>query len=206
MKHSTKIFFSIFLTTVVLASGITSAFYYVFQKQMINDYVDKYKSMGFIISNSFREMGTLSDRINSNAVLVLKEIQRYKGLPSNKELNSLAKQLGVQGFYAIDKSGKFIRSSDLPLRDQTNSLFDYCEGYRGLITGKSEFAVTPIIPSFPNNVPAKFVMIPNYDKSMILESGFHLQYIEETMHQVIEKDKNITSIGLFLHIPFQSTH
>ncbi|MDQ5920113.1 MAG: Histidine kinase [Pseudomonadota bacterium] len=142
-------------------------------------------------------MDKLSDTINLNAVLILKEKQKHQGIPSDKELNILAQKLGIHGFYVINKDGKFLRSSDLPIAQQKNSLFSYCNGYRELVYGKATKKTTPIIPGYPNNVPDKFIMIPNYDKQLILEAGYYLKYMEQTLHEIVSHDNNIMSIGLY---------
>ena len=145
----------------------------------------------------FHQMGKVTDQVNRNAVMILNRIDKFSGIPSDKKLAVLAKQLGIQGFYVINKHGRFLRSSDLPLRMQKNSLFSYCAGYRNLVDGKLNQAVTPIIPSYPYGIPSKFVMIPNFNRSLILETGIHLSYIGDILHKSIEYNHNIISIGLF---------
>ncbi len=142
-------------------------------------------------------MDKLSDTISYNAVRALALIEKYQGLPADKQLDTLAKKFGVGGFFAINKFGRFIRSSDLPIALQKNSLFSYCPAYRDLIYGTSKYQVTPIIPSYPNNRPVKLIMIPNHNTSLILEGSYYLAFIEEILLKTIKNNKNITSIGLY---------
>ena len=180
-----------------MAITITTIYYMIIKTHLIESYLNRYDSLGGAISNSFIEMDKLSDSINYNAAKYFALIQQHHGLPDNDKLESIAQSLGVHGLYAINNSGKFIRSSDLPLNLQKNSLFSYCANYRGLITGETKFQITPIVPSYPDNVPAKFVMIPNYDSSLILETGYHLKYMEEILLKTFKENKNIVSIGLY---------
>jgi len=161
------------------------------------EFIDRYKSDESIISNTFRQLEYASDIKNKTAVLMLSEIEKKQGIASTKTLKELAKELDINGFYIINKNGTFLRSSDISIKLQHNSLFSYDPSYKNLIYGNLDIATTPIIPSYPYDVPAKLTMIPNFNKTLILESSTHLEYIENILHEVISADKNICSIGLY---------
>lgn len=198
MKLSTKIFLAIFIISITATSSFAYAYYGVIKQHYLDNYNRQYNSLGLLISNSFIEMDKLSETISLNAVTTLQYIQRYeKIIPNDKDLRVLAKRLGVQGLYIVNKDGRFIRSSDLPVEQQKNSLFSYCNAYKDLITGQSNLQATPIIPSYPYNVPAKIIMIPSYNKELILEASYHLKYIEEILLKTMRENKNIVSIGLY---------
>ncbi|MCC2624399.1 MAG: hypothetical protein K0R14_272 [Burkholderiales bacterium] len=197
MKLANKILLSIFLVSVTSITSTTIIYYSLVKKRLENSFNTQYNSLGTSISNSFIEMDKLSDTISYNAVKALVLIEKYQGLPNDKQLDTLAKKFGVGGFFAINKFGRFIRSSDLPIALQKNSLFSYCPAYRDLIYGTSKYQVTPIIPSYPNNRPVKLVMIPNYNTSLILEGSYYLKFIEEILLKTIKNNKNIISIGLY---------
>lgn len=197
MNFRTKIFLSLLLVSVTLSIGIFISAYFITKKEATAEFLSRYNSLGNVIANTFHQMGEISDQVNKNAVTILKTIDQFTGIPSNKNLAVLAGELGIQGFYAINGNGRFVRSSDLPLSMQKNSLFSYCAGYRNLIHGNLNKAVTPIIPSYPYGIPSKFIMIPNRNRTLILEAGIHLNYIGEILHKAIQYNKNITSIGLF---------
>ena len=197
IKLASKILLSIFVVSTISVIIITWLYYLIVKTHLEDAYYSRYSSLGSSISNSFVEMDKLSDTINYNAAKSFALMQKNDGLPSDRKLSELAKSLGIQGIYVINKQGKFIRSSDLPISLQKNSLFSYCNAYSGLLEGKSHKQITPILPSYPYNVPAKFVMIPNHNSSLILETSYHLQYIEEILLKTIKENNNIISIGLY---------
>ncbi|MCE3269394.1 MAG: histidine kinase [Burkholderiales bacterium] len=197
MRLTNKILLSIFLVSIIVITITTFVYYALVKQHLENSFDTRYNSLGTSISNSFIEMDKLSDTINYNAVKSLFLIEKYQGLPNDTQLNRLAKEFGIHGFYTINKLGQFIRSSDLPIALQKNSLFSYCPAYRGLINGTSTYQVTPIIPSYPHNIPAKLIMIPNHNSTLILEGGYHLKFIEEILLKTIKNNKNIISIGLY---------
>jgi|GEM_PF-5557193 len=197
MKLSNKILLSIFLVSVIAITTITIVYYTLVKKHLEDSFNTRYNSLGTSISNSFIEMDKLSDAINYNAVTALTMIEQYKGLPTDRHLEALAKEFGIGGFFAINKLGRFIRSSDIPLSLQKSSLFSYCPAYQNLIYGTSKYQVTPIIPSYPNNRPVKLIMMRNYNSSLILEGSYYLEYIEEILLKTIKNNKNIISIGLY---------
>ncbi|MBA3661094.1 MAG: sensor histidine kinase [Gammaproteobacteria bacterium] len=197
MNFSTKIFSAIFLLSVIACAGISLEVFSFFKNEIETEFFSKYKSYGETIGSIFHQLEVATDLINKNAVLLLSKIEETNGIPNDDALGVLAKELGISGFYVIDKKGKFIRSSDLSIHLQKNSLFSYNNDYRLLLEGNSKIAKTPIIPSYPYDIPAKLTMIPNYNKTLILESSIHLEYISKILHQMIANDKNILSLGLY---------
>lgn len=197
MKLANKILLSIFCVSVTVITAIATIYYSLVRNHLENSFNTRYNSLGASISNSFMEMDKLSDTINYNAVNSLFLIDKFQQIPSDKKLDSLAKKFGVYGFYVINNQGRFIRSSNLSLSLQKKSLFSYCEAYKGLLQKKSNLQVTPIIPSYPNNTPEKLIMIPNHNLTLILESGYHLKFIEEILLKTIRNNKGIISIGLY---------
>lgn len=197
MNFFKKIFISLVVIAVLSSASVTAAIYSVFKRDIEREFVDRYKSDEAIISNTFRQLELASDIKNKIAVLMLSEIEKKNGIPTDKKLDELAKNLNINGFYVVDKNGHFLRSSDIPIESQHNSLFSYAPSYKNLIYGKLDIATTPIIPSYPYDIPAKLMMIPNHNKTLILESSTHLEYIEKILHEVISADKNIKSIGLY---------
>lgn len=197
MNFTTRIFLSIMFVATLISIIVAGSLYSIFKKDIEIEFANRYLSYGNTIGNIFHYLEIASDLANKNAVLLLSNIEASKGIPSDKELDLLAKKFGVNSFYVINKSGKFIRSSDLPIKQQINSFFSYNKEYRSLVSGNTEIAFTPIIPGYPYDIPAKFAMIPNHDKTLILESSTHLEYIDKILHQIIMSDKNIRSVGLY---------
>ncbi|HSW75732.1 MAG TPA: HAMP domain-containing sensor histidine kinase [Candidatus Saccharimonadales bacterium] len=197
MKFSTKIFLAIFLTTTLTCFSGGTIIYYFLKRNIEKEYILRYQTYGNIIANTFNQMESSANLINENAVRLLYEIEKNSKIPSDIDLNQLANNLGIKAFYVINKNGKFIRSTDLPLKMQTNSLFSYCDDYHLLVNGNAALYRTPIIPGFPYNIPMKLTMIPNHNRTLILESGMELNYIGNILHQVIKNDSNILSIGIY---------
>lgn len=176
---------------------ITLSIYFIFKKDIEKEYIKRYQADENIISNTFRQLELASENTNKNAVMMLSVIEKIGGIPTDVELDNLAKRLGISGFYVINNKGKFLRSSDISIELQHNSLFSYSPEYKNLINGTLDIAITPIIPSYPYDVPTKLTMIPNHNRKLILEASTHLEYIEKILQQLIAADKNIKSIGLY---------
>ncbi|MGK5085834.1 HAMP domain-containing sensor histidine kinase [Bdellovibrionota bacterium FG-1] len=152
-----------------------------------------------MIAATFREMDSTVDKVSANAASVLFQVDKLKGLPTTEELKKLARDLNVSHFYITDETGRFIRHTDLRVEDVKYKLFDFCEDYRQLITGNTLIQQTPIIPSELGSYtgPYKFTMIPNHNRTRVLEVGYHMRFIADTLFEVVKSDKNIRSIGFF---------
>lgn len=203
MQFSKKIFYAIFLTSTIISVICTIVIYSFLKNTANQEYISRYESLGATLANTFRQMEISADLINENAARVLYEIEKNTGLPGDGRLLNLAKTLGIKAFYTTNVNGKFIRSTDLPLRLQKNSIFTYCKKYKLLINGDSRIYRTPIIPGFPYNIPMKLTMIPNYNRTLILESGIELEYIGKILHQAIKNDNSIKSIGFYTPTGFE---
>lgn len=197
MSFARKIFLSIFLVVIFSNFLVSILIYFIFKTDINHEFLNRYHVYGDIVSNALQHIEVTTDLVNKNAALLLAVVVEKRGIPTNRELDTLAKIFGVNSFYIINKNGKFLRSSDTPLKLLDKSLFTFSNDYRGLINGNLKFATTPIIPGYPDYRASKLTMIPNHDKTLILESGTHLQYLSKILHQIIGTDKNIQSIGLY---------
>mgnify|MGYP000411578755 CR=1 FL=1 len=196
MKFANKMFYAILFTAIIAATIMLGVVYTVVRNSIYRDFSAYYQALGKNIANSFQQMEKLNDIINKNAAYILKEKIQAKNLLSEAEMRKLAKELGVQVFYIINKKGELIRSSDVPNDSQPNSIFNFCSKYRNLVFGKLDHVVTPILPNWLN-IPAKYIMIPSANRNYIIESEVRLQYIEEILHKAVQNDKNIKAIGLY---------
>jgi hypothetical protein len=203
LKFATKVFTAIFITTISVCAICGIIFYYSLKKSMEQEYFSIYQSFGKIIANTFKQMEGSANLINENAARVLYEIEKNSGLPTNGELEKLAKNLGIKAFYVTNNKGTFIRSTDLPLKRQTNSIFSYCEDYHLLVNSNANLYRTPIIPGFPYDIPMKLTMIPNHDRTLILEAGMELEYVGNILFQAIKSDTNIKSLGFYTPTGFE---
>ena len=162
MKFYFKIFVAIFsiVAAVLGASGIIVLRTTSSQAQA--EYIQRYKNLSKQTGDTLIQFDKTADRILLNALYVLREIEKERGLPSNADLMRLKEKLGVDIFYITDSLGNIIRSDwfitlnndpqlnafygDKPLR----SLFSYCKDYKNLITGESSVSYTHLtLPTTP---------------------------------------------------------
>jgi signal transduction histidine kinase len=197
LNFATKVFLGLLglsLFCVVLVGG---SFFYFAASEKEAEYIGRYHLLGGMAANAFQQMEQMSEQINNNAARVLFEIERKSGLPSDTELLALIQQLGVVSLDITDRNGMFIRSPVNPMELQTNSLFDYCEDYQSLIDGTTNIQTTTILPSHPVGAPWKFTMIPNHDRTRVLESCISLEYINNILRETVKSDPNIEGLGLY---------
>lgn len=110
MKFATKILLSILIIAISACIVVTISIYSIFKNDIELEFADRYHAYGKTIASTFHHLEMASELANKNALLLLSKIEAKRGIPSDKELDALAKKFGVNGFYIIDKSGKFIRS------------------------------------------------------------------------------------------------
>lgn len=125
-------------------------------------------------------------------------IEKNNGLQSTRELKKLKEFLGVSDIFVANQEGTFLRATNKPLPPDQPNLFSFCEGYRDLILGKSELAVTPLVVASPKgNGTYKFMMMPNHDRSLVLEVGMKLDFIAQILRQSASAYPELLSIALF---------
>lgn len=197
MRFEKKIFISILVPLLFTVVALSIWTYYDTSSRIQSEYVDRYNSLNTVLVTSFKEMDLNAEKISKNAARTLFHIEKTKGLPSNEQLIALAKDLSVTHFYVTDKDGVFIRNTDFPVEEELPKLFDFCDDYRGLLTGAFSIQQTPILPTAPYRGPFKFTMIPNHNKTRIIEVGYHMSYVADILRDVIQSNPNINRIGLF---------
>lgn len=200
MKFSTKIFYAISLTTILLSSLFGFLVYSVISNDMKLEYISHYQSLGTIIGDTFKQLEILTDQINETAIQTLYETQSHKGLPTNKELTRLMNNLGVSSFHIANYDGTIIRSTEHSPSIPAENIFSFCRDYRMLTHGNKNLFRTPIIPDSFYKTPSKFIMVPNHNRKLVLESGIELPYIGKLFQSAINSDKNIKLIGLYTPI------
>ncbi len=211
MKFSLKVFIGIFAVASSVLGMLSFFVLRLTERQAEAGYIERYQQFSNQLGDTLVELDKGTDAIMLNALRVLREKEKQRGLLSNAELSALKDELGVGSLYIADASGKFIRSdwfytvandSDLQThyRDSkplNRGLFSYCSDYRRLITGQSSIEKTPLIPSGHSRWPFKFAMIPNHDRSRILEADMALESIGNILRKLLKSDPNAISIGLF---------
>lgn len=197
MKFSYKVFAAIFLVSISIMAVSEIAILRRVSAQAESDYSSQYRIFSQRIGDTLNQLDVVTELLMKNAAYVLRERERQKGLLSTGELKKLRDELHMFNLYITDDKGKFIRSTwTWPLAEE-RPLFEYCAGYRGLITGRSNIAMTPILRAPDLSWPFKFLMIPNHDRTRVLEASVAMGFVGDTLKSAIKPDGNIVSIGLF---------
>ncbi len=199
MKFATKVFAITLGTSVFTATALSLLLYQALKEYQEQQFTESYQSKLKIIGDTLVQLEKSSDLIAQNAAYALQQLEKVQGLPTNESLTELAKSLHVAHIFATDRDGKFIRSTNGDPSQFKNTLFDYCDGYRGLISGVSPLQQTPILPSSDEVVPGpfKYTMIPSHDRSKILEVSIPLDFIGHTLLNAIRSDTSLIEIALY---------
>lgn len=197
MKLSSKVLFSSFLI-LALSVGALGLIFYNFEKdRILSEYDNRHKLLIDIISASLKSYEIASESKAKNALLYLKSYEKTFGLPNNLKLKEIATELSISNFYVTDKDGFFIRNTEDEDNSVPKGLFSFCPGYKNLTYGETQLEKTPIIPSFPYSLPFKFYMIPNHNRTRVLEAGMHFDDFAEVLGSAVESADDLLSISLF---------
>ncbi len=211
VKFSFKVFLAIFgVAAVILAVTSFSILKFV-SSHAEAEYIQRYESFSHQAADTLAQIDHATDLVVLNALYALREWERIRGLPSNEELMQFKKDLGgIDSLYVIDRDGKYLRSdwfltvAKTPLlkarygaNPLPQPLFSFCKDYRNLVAGKMNIAKTPIVPSGYQKLPYKFIMIPNFARSRILESDMSMKFVIDSLDKAREPDPSVLSIGVF---------
>ncbi|MCM0604466.1 MAG: hypothetical protein KA715_00075 [Xanthomonadaceae bacterium] len=199
MNLRKKVFLGIFATSLLAIVASSYLSYRFYSKNLEKDFISQYQNRMEVLSNTLYQLEATSDLVAKNAAIAFQMIEKQDGLGDTKSLEGLAKKINVSNIFVADSAGRFIRSTNGPLEQYKNTMFSYCEAYRGLLTGKSNIEQTPIIPSSDEVTPGpfKYSMFPNLKKDKILEISLHLDYITNALREVVNTDPNILELGLY---------
>ncbi len=161
------------------------------------DYSRQYRNYSQQIGDTLNQIDVVTELLMKNAAYVLRERERQNGLLSTAGLKKLRDELHMFNLYITDDQGRYIRSTWTWPIEKEKPLFSYCEGYRGLLTGRSLIAMTPILRAPDLSWPFKFLMIPNHDRTRVLEASVAMDFVGDTLKHAMKPDRNIVSIGLF---------
>jgi signal transduction histidine kinase len=209
-----KVFLGIFLITAATLGSTGLVVLSRMSARSEREYLARYSDRARQLGDTLNELDKTTDLIAINALNALWEKERRGGLLSNGELARLRDELRMENLYILDRDGVFQRSdwyltvaADPKLRAYygggpplTTPLFSYCEGYRALTYGASKLERTPIIPN-PPGLPYerinKYLMVPNHDRTRILEASVSMDFIAEVLNKAMKPDRNVVSIGLY---------
>ena len=195
-KLGKKVFFSIILTSILIASAALVVVRSFYLNQLRQSYIQRYQTLSRVIGDTLFQVERASETLMKNAAQVVADEDRRLGILSNEALKALTSKLGVTHIFVIDKEGTFIRSTNEDPKLIPN-LFSFCDNYRKLLNGQSSFEFTPIIPPEPEPNPYKFLSVPSYDKRRIIEVGIEAAFIGKTLTEALKKDSNVLELSLF---------
>jgi signal transduction histidine kinase len=206
MKYKIKVFFSIYLTALLLCALIFSFIYFDSKERLENEYIDRYHVIGTLVGKALMNAEGFAEKSGIVALNHVYQLEKEQGQLNEQDLRNLAIAMNVSEFYVTNEKGQFTLSTETSIEVVDQGLFDFCEGYKDLITGESQIEKTPILPSYPFKGPFKFVMIANHDRTKILEVGIHLSSISSTLKDAIGTDKNLISMGFYTPSGFKLGH
>ncbi len=194
-----KFFFSIAGLAISTGAIVSVYAFNHLRETLVDEHKREYLGKLQLFADTFQQIEKSVDAIGASSAQAFVEIDRRRGLVSERELPELVRRLNVSHIFITDRTGKFIRSTNGDPATFHNTLFDYCEDYKTLITGNSEIFKTPIIPSSDELTagPFKYFMVPNFNRSRVLEISIHLDFIKELLQHTISADENILSVGFF---------
>lgn len=143
---------------------------------------------------SYEEFTTLYLK---NAAEYLRLYDKSKNSYTNEEMIKIKNDLNVSDIFVIDKTGDFINATNGPREKQPENFFALCEGYKDLVHGTKNYDETPILIAHPSQETYKFVMIPNYNRTKVLEVGLKLDYINKALGKALSKSNNILAMSFF---------
>lgn len=143
-------------------------------------------------------MELITDRLMTTAMLHLKHLDSQQGQITTKQALALKKELGVSDIFITNKDGEFVVVTNGPIPPDQPTLFSFCPDYRNLTYGNMTSAYTPIVSTLPEGKGTyKFLMVPNHDRTRILEIGMELDFIARVLQQSAANHPELKSIGLF---------
>ncbi len=130
-----------------------------------------------------------------NAAKVISARDEVGGLLSTNALMPMRDELSVTHIFVIDKTGKFLRSTneDPNLIPNVNN---FCPTYKGMAS-RSEIEATPIIHPNPEPKPYKFLFLPTKNHQRIVEVGVRVDFVAKILTEALGSDSNIKSLALY---------
>lgn len=196
MKFSKKIFLAVFLSTLLVSGSILWASYFYTKSQVQEDFINRYEVFSSVLGNTLTQLDTRTEDLMYNAAKFVAERDREKGLLSTAELQGLRDDLNVSHIFMVDKTGKFIRSTNEDPSLIPNA-FSFCSKYRNLVTGESKVEATPIVHPEPEPKPYKFLFVPTQNRERLVEVGVRVDFITKTLSEALSSDRNILSLSLY---------
>ena len=196
MTFARKIFIAVFLSTLIVGTSLIWAAHKYVENRAETEFSNRYKVFASILADTLTRLDTNTEALMLNAAHVVAAKDKEKGLLTTEELRHLVTQLGITHLFIIDKTGRFVRSTNDDPAGIPN-LFSFSPRYKKLLTGELEVEATPVIKPNPEPKPFKFLSIANHDRTRIIEVGIRLDFIANMLVEAIQSDKNVLSMSLY---------
>jgi signal transduction histidine kinase len=196
MSFSKKIFYAIFLSTLIVGSSLLWFANRRSEASTTKEFVSRYQILTKVLADNLTRYDFNTESLMRNAAKVIEEKDAKSGLLPTGELKSLRESLGVTHIFITDKNGNFIRSTNEDPKLIPN-IFSFSDNYRLLLNGSLHEEATPIIKPDPEPRPFKFLSIPNRSLTRIIEVGVRVDFIGKTLSEANNSDANIISTSLY---------
>lgn len=182
--------------TLILGSTLILASHHYISEQTEDNFILHYSAYSSSLAGTLSSLDIETEKLMLNAAKVVAAKENEKGLLSDQALKDLRDELNVSHLFIINKTGKFIRSTNEDA-DKIPNLFSFCGDYKKLVKGSSLVEATPVIKPDPEPSPHKFLSIPTNNKQRIIEVGIRVDFIAKTLTQAVVNDKNLQTLSLF---------
>ncbi len=196
MTFSRKIFLSVFISTLIMGSGLIVFGHYYVEGLLTERFTSRYQVLTNILADTLKRLDSNTESLMLNAAKVVASFEKERGGLSDVELKRLRDELNVTHLFMTDSKGKFTHSTNEDPKLIPN-LFSFCDNYPKLISGELDVEATPIIKPDPEPKPYKFLSIPNHNRTKIIEVAVRVDFIAKTLVEAMKTDTNILSLSLF---------
>ncbi|RYZ83224.1 MAG: hypothetical protein EOP06_20360, partial [Proteobacteria bacterium] len=195
MTFARKVFFAIFLSTLLVGSVLIWVSYSFFQNRAEQDFKDRYSSLTRVLSDALTRLDVSTETLMKNAALVISDQDR-RGLLSTDQLRGLRNKLGITHAFIVDSNGDFITSTNED-PSQIPNLFSFNPDYKKLLTGERTLEATPVIRPAPERTPFKFLSVASFDRKRIIEVGIRVDFIANTLAEAVKSDNGVQAMTLY---------
>ncbi|OON93216.1 MAG: hypothetical protein ATN31_06880 [Candidatus Epulonipiscioides saccharophilum] len=151
------------------------------------------------ITDSIYQLETEIDKNMLNAVLLLREIDNFKGDLTQEDIEYVKELTKMSGVYVTDETGIFTLAT--PKQDSEIlgvDSYSIDPNYRQLMNNSD---ITAYIPSdlrlsLVSTEVFKFTTIPRFDGKGLLQTGYNSNFLENSINNFINEDNGIEELYL----------
>lgn len=196
MSFYRKTLLALFLTSSFLLVLVVIGAYRALSGSVRENYRIRYQSLATTLADTIEKLEKGTDSTMRNALQALRYYAAGREIPSDDKLRVIERSLNISSVEVVNPKGEFIRSTKYKISELPN-FFSFCEGYRELFTGGSDFEHTPLMPSIVDNRVLKFALLPTTDRKHVLNVGMEVGYVGDLLRSVMVSDKNIKRLALY---------